>query len=155
MGVGSCRQVGVVTDPVVLVDNYLQLCEDRDVEAAAAYLCPSARIQFPAGESYASLAELVAAPKPYRWVRKMRDRFFVGAEGDATIVTSIGRLFGEWLDGTPFRDIRYIDVFTVRGGFIAEQLVWNDLCESGFRLPLSSDPTLTATPSTSATPSSH
>ena len=140
-----------MTDPVALVDRYLQLCEDREVEAAAAHLSQSIRIQFPAGEVYGSLGELVAAPKPYAWVRKRRDRFAVGAEGDATVVTSIGRLYGEKLDGTRFEDIRYVDVFVVRDGLIVEQLVWNDLSENGFRAPVPAGPAPTAGPGTDGT----
>jgi hypothetical protein len=140
-----------VTDPVALVDRYLQLCEDREVEAASAHLSPSVRIQFPAGQVYGSLGELVAAPKSYTWVRKMRDRLAVGTEGDATVVTSIGRLYGEKLDGTPFEDIRYVDVFVVRDGLIVEQLVWNDLSENGFRVPVPAGSTSTAGPGTDRT----
>ena len=142
-----------MTDPVALVDQYLQLCEDRDIEAAARHLAPTVRIQFPAGEEYGSLAELVAAPKSYTWVRKLRDRYAVGADGDTTVVTSIGRLYGERLDGTPFEDIRYVDVFVVRDGLISEQLVWNDLSESGVTVPVSAAPVASEASGTdSATP---
>ncbi len=140
-----------MNDAAALVDRYLQLCEDREVEAAVAHLAPSVRIQFPAGEVYGSLAELVAAPKSYTWVRKNRDRFAVGTEGDSTVVTSIGRLYGERLDGTTFEDIRYVDVFVVRNGLIVEQLVWNDLSEYGFRVPVLAAPPPTAPPATDGT----
>jgi hypothetical protein len=46
-------------------------------------------------------------------------------------VTSIGTLYGENLAGTPFEGIRYVDVFVIENGLITEQMVWNDLCESG------------------------
>lgn len=142
-----------MTDPVALVDRYLQLCEDREVEAAAGHLAPTVRIQFPAGKVYGSLAELVAAPKSYTWIRKIRDRYAVGTDGDTTVVTSIGRLYGERLDGTPFEDIRYVDVFVLRDGLISEQLVWNDLSESGFTVPVSRAPAPNETTGTdSATP---
>ena len=51
-----------MTDPVAVVYRYLQLCEDRELEAAAGHLSPFVRIQFPAGQVYGSLRELVAAP---------------------------------------------------------------------------------------------
>lgn len=124
-----------MTGAADLVDQYLQLCEDRDVEAATAHLSPSVRIEFPGGKVYRSLRELVAVPKSYKWVRKLRDRYAVGTEGDATVVTSIGRLYGQRIDGTTFEDIRYVDVFVIRDNLIVEQLVWNDLCENGFRVP--------------------
>ncbi|MBC9734629.1 nuclear transport factor 2 family protein [Nocardioides marmotae] len=120
-----------MTDPARLVDTYLQHCEDRELDAASRFLGPGARLQFPGGATYSSLQEMVGSPKAYTWVRKHRDRFVVSVEGDLTTVVSIGRLYGERLDGTPFEDIRYVDVFGLRDGLIVEQLVWNDLPEAG------------------------
>ena len=120
-----------MTDPALLVDSYLQLCEDRDLDAASRYLAPDVRLQFPGGATYSSLREMVASPKAYTWVRKHRDRYVVSVEDDLTTVVSIGRLYGKRLDGTPFDDIRYVDVFTLREGHIVEQLVWNDLSQAG------------------------
>lgn len=118
-------------DPIAVVDAYLQLCEDRELDAAAVHLSPAAVLQFPGGAEYGTLAEMIAAPKAYKWVRKHRDRYAVGRDGERTVVTSIGRLYGERLDGERFDDIRYIDVFVLRDGLIEEQLVWNDLCLAG------------------------
>lgn len=118
--------------PADIVDQYLQLCEDRQVAAAAKYLADGARLEFPGGALYRSLEELVEAPKAYRWVRKNRDRYVVGQESGRTVVTSMGRLYGERLDGSPFEGIRYVDVFVFDGDHIAEQIVWNDLSEHGF-----------------------
>jgi hypothetical protein len=120
-------------DPAEIVDRYLQLCEDRDLEAAAEYLSPGVRLQFPGGTEYRSLAEMVAdSGGRYRWVRKHRDRFAVGRLGDRTTVTSIGTLYGSRLDGRPFEGVRYVDVFVLDDdGLIVEQLVWNDLAVAG------------------------
>lgn len=120
-----------MTGPADLVDAYLQCCEDRDLVAAAAFLAPEVRLQFPGGVTYTSLQEMVAAPKAYTWVRKQRDRYVVAAGAELTTVLSIGRLYGERLDATRFADVRYVDVFTLRAGRIVEQLVWNDLPEAG------------------------
>jgi hypothetical protein len=116
-----------------LVDAYLQACEDRDLNAAGQYLAPGAVLQFPGGVEYQSLSDLVDAPKLYAWVRKHRDRYAVATEADRTTVTSTGRLYGEWLDGTRFEGIRYVDVFVVQDELITSQLVWNDLREPGSR----------------------
>jgi hypothetical protein len=124
-----------VTDPVALVDGYLQSAEDRDLESAARMLADPARIEFPGGRTFTSLADLVAEPKPYEWVRKHRDRYIVGADGDHTVVTSIGRLYGVGLDGQAFEDVRYVDVFWIKDDVIVQQLVWNDLSHAGIRLP--------------------
>lgn len=119
--------------PAELVDTYLQLCEDRDLETAARYLAPDVRLEFPGGEVFGSLADLVAASGgKYRWVRKRRTRFAVGETDGEVTVTSIGTLYGEALDGSPFEGIRYVDFFVVGAdGLIREQLVWNDLAITG------------------------
>jgi hypothetical protein len=40
-----------------------------------------------------------------------------------------GTLYGEWPDGTPFDENRYVDRFVVRGGKIVQMDVWNDSAE--------------------------
>jgi hypothetical protein len=119
--------------PAQLVDSYLQLCEDRDLDAASRHLAPGLRLQFPGGKEFSSLAEMAAGSAgTYRWVRKRRDRFAVGTLDNCTSVTSIGTLYGERLDGTPFEGVRYVDVFVLdTQGLITEQLVWNDLAILG------------------------
>lgn len=124
-----------MTEPAAIVDAYLQHCEDRELDAASRFLAPDVRMQFPGGVEHTALADMVATPKPYAWVRKHRDRFLVGAPtGDSTTVVSLGRLYGERLDGTAFDDVRYADVFILRDGLIVEQLVYNDLSVAGIAL---------------------
>lgn len=119
------------------IDTYLQLCEDRELQAAADYLADGVQLIFPGNRTYASLQEMAQASKGrYAWVRKHRTDYSVGEHNAADgtteqVVTSIGTLYGENLDGTPFEGIRYIDVFTLRDGRIIRQEVWNDLAESG------------------------
>ncbi|SCL20892.1 hypothetical protein GA0074692_1018 [Micromonospora pallida] len=117
-----------LTQPASLVDHYLQLCEDRQLDRAGRLLAPGARLVFPGGRHFGSLDEMVAASTgTYRWVRKHRDRYLVGTDGDDIAVTSLGRLYGQWPDGTAFDGIRYADVFRVRDRLIVEQHVFNDL----------------------------
>lgn len=119
------------------IDTYLQLCEDRELDQASDYLADGVELIFPGNRSYASLQEMAQASKGrYAWVKKHRTDYAVGERTapDGTteqVVTSIGTLYGEKLDGTPFEGIRYIDVFTVRNGRIVRQEVWNDLAETG------------------------
>lgn len=119
------------------IDTYLQLCEDRELDQASDYLADGVELIFPGNRSYASLQEMAQASKGrYAWVKKHRTDYSVGERTapDGTteqVVTSIGTLYGEKLDGTPFEGIRYIDVFTVRNGRIVRQEVWNDLAETG------------------------
>lgn len=124
-------------DIVKMIDEYLQFNEDRNLEEASKFLAPNVVLEFPAKVTYGSLQELVANAKGrYQWVRKHRDRYFVGQDGDTTTVTSIGRLYGVDLNGEPFEDIRYVDVFVIKDGKITEQIVWNDLAETGVVTPL-------------------
>ncbi|MEU1602954.1 nuclear transport factor 2 family protein [Micromonospora matsumotoense] len=118
-------------EPARLVDHYLQLCEDRELDRAGRLLAPEVRIVFPGGRVFHNLDELVAgATGTYRWVRKHRDRYLVGTDGDAVSVVSLGRLYGQWPDGAGFDDIRYADVFVLRNGLIVEQHVYNDLADT-------------------------
>ncbi|ROO88284.1 SnoaL-like protein [Actinocorallia herbida] len=124
--------------PAALVDRYLQLCEDRALDEATALLAPGARIVFPGGRVHTSLHQMAgAASGHYTWVRKHRERYFEGTGADgAVVVTSLGSLYGEDLDGAPFSGIRYADVFVLRDGLIVEQNVFNDLPEAGIiRIP--------------------
>ena len=129
------------TSPSQVIDQYLQLCEDRQLDEASAYLAEDVEIIFPGNRTYANLQEMAQASKGrYAWVRKHRTDYSVGertaADGSTEqVVTSIGTLYGEKLDGTPFEGIRYIDVFTIRDGRIIRQEVWNDLAETGIVQP--------------------
>ena len=118
------------------IDDYLQMCEDRKLAEAQAFLAEDVEFIFPGDRRYRSLQEVVDASKSrYAWVRKNRKQYAVAEEqvaGQHTYtITSIGTLYGEQLDGTAFDGIRYIDVFTVHNGLILRQEVWNDLAEAG------------------------
>lgn len=115
-----------------LVDAYLQLCEDREIDKASAFLDPEIRIEFPGNRVHRSLHELFsAAVSDYTWVRKRRTRYFEGVSGNDAVVVSMGGLYGVDLEGHPFDNVRYIDTFVIRDGLIREQLVWNDLAKEG------------------------
>ena len=63
----------------------------------------------------------------YRRVEKVFERIDEFVASDGVVVYNYGTLRGEWLDGTTFEGIRYIDRFLIRDGRIADQKVWNDL----------------------------
>jgi hypothetical protein len=115
-----------------LVRNFLGAMEARDLAAARAMLAPGFAMTFPGGARFATLEELIAWARPrYQWVRKRYERFdeAPGADEEERIVYCYGTLHGVWPDGTAFEGIRFIDRFAVRGGLLADQLVWNDLAE--------------------------
>ncbi|MFJ6567721.1 nuclear transport factor 2 family protein [Streptomyces sp. NPDC091292] len=128
--------------PATMVDRYLQLCEDRDLDEAGKLLAPAARLVFPGGAAYGSLPDMVAGQRGrYQWVRKRRDRYFDGSTPDGLVtVTSLGTLYGQDRDGEPFEGIRYADVFVLRDGLIAEQHIYNDLAETGISAPAGGRP---------------
>jgi hypothetical protein len=101
-----------------------------DPDAAAAYMKPGTIITFTGGREF----DHPRGPtgfnaQRYRWVKKKMDRFDVCPGKDETVVYSIGTLYGEWIDGTPFEGNRYVDRFVVQGGQIVKMDVWNDSAE--------------------------
>ena len=119
-------------DAAALIDRLLQLNEDRKLDEVQAMLAPGCKIEFPGGQRFANMAEMVENAKSrYTWVKKHRERYFVGVNGDQQTVTSVGTLYGVNLAGEEFSGVRYVDVFVIEDGLITEQMVWNDFCESG------------------------
>lgn len=118
-------------DPVTLVRDFLAVMEARDLDQARSFLADSFVMHFPAQPPMHSLEELVAWSAPrYRFVRKSYDGFDVGATEAATVVYAFGTLAGEWLDGTAFAGIRFVDRFEIVDGRFARQDVWNDMAET-------------------------
>ena len=119
-------------DAAAMIDKFLQLNEDRKLEEAQAMMAKGCQIEFPGARRCENLAEMVANAKGrYNWVRKHRERYFVGVNGSQTTVTSLGTLYGENLSGKAFEGVRYVDVFIIENGLIVEQMVWNDFAELG------------------------
>jgi hypothetical protein len=101
-----------------------------DPDAAAAYMAPGTVITFTGGREF----DHPRGPtgfnaRRYRWVKKKMGRFDVCPGDGETVVYSVGTLYGEWKDGTPFEGNRYVDRFVVRSGKITRMDVWNDSAE--------------------------
>lgn len=118
---------------VATIESYLAAIGRGDLTAANGHLAPGARLVFPGGRIYPNLDALAkAAGSRYRWIDKHRDRYDTAIRQDGGItVISLGRLFGENLQGVAFDGVRYIDVFTLRDNLVHEQIVFNDLGETG------------------------
>lgn len=113
-----------------IVRRYLELSMVPDPDAAATYMKPGTIITFTGGREFDTPRGPTAFNKHrYRWVKKRMDRFDVCPGKDETVVYSLGTLYGEWPDGTPFEGNRYVDRFVVRGGRIVKMDVWNDSAE--------------------------
>ena len=98
-----------------IVEAYLTASMIPDPDAAAAYMKPGTIITFTGGREF----DHPRGPtgfnaRRYRWVKKKMDRFDVCPGADETVVYSIGTLYGEWIDGTPFEGNRYVDRFVVQ-----------------------------------------
>lgn len=111
-----------------LVWDFLTLFAERRYADANAYLAPGCAMLFPGGVVFTDCRELPKrANATYRWVKKAFARVDEFEAADGTVVYNHGTLYGEWADGTPFADVRYIDRFLIRDGRIVDQQVWNDL----------------------------
>ena len=118
------------SQPIDLVRSYLATMERRDLAAAQAMLAPGFVMIFPGGKRFSRLDELVDwAKQRYRSALKEYERFDVVPTPEGGVVYCSGTLRGELLDGTPYSGVRFIDRFTVAGGKLADQMVWNDMAE--------------------------
>jgi len=112
------------------VRAFLEASMVPDPDTAQRYIAPELAITFTGGRKYSHPRETAAFNAGrYKWVKKKMERFDVVPGADETIVYSLGTLYGEWPDGTPFEGNRYVDRFVVRGGRIVQMDVWNDSAE--------------------------
>lgn len=117
-------------DAARLVREFLGHMEARDLNAASAMMANTFTMTFPGGVTMNTLEELIAWAKPrYGFVRKTYERFDTASGDDGPTVYCYGTLSGEWLDGTAFEGIRFIDRFETAGGKLTRQDVWNDMGE--------------------------
>lgn len=113
-----------------IVRVYLETHMIPDPEAAARYVAPNFELTFTGGRKFDTPTGATGFnARRYKWVKKKMERFETVPGEDETIVYSLGTLYGEWPDGTPFEGNRYIDRFVVRDGLIVSQDVWNDSAE--------------------------
>lgn len=118
--------------PAEIVEAYLTAHMIPDPDTARSFTAPAFEITFTGGRRMKDPAEASAFNKRrYKWVKKHFERLETVAGGtpEETVVYSLGTLYGEWPDGTPFSGNRYIDRFVVTHGKIVQQSVWNDSAE--------------------------
>jgi hypothetical protein len=119
-------------NPAAVVDEFLRLVMIPDPVAASRHVSPDLRIRFTGGRAMRAPAECTAFnASRYRWVKKRIEATETVAGGSpaATVVYSLGTLYGEWPDGTPFEGNRYVDRYVVSHGLITQMDVWNDSAE--------------------------
>ena len=129
------------THPAIKVaKDFLATMEARNLDQAESYLDANIKMIYPGNATFSDLAGLAAWAKDrYRFVKKSFDGFDAvqssnsapnsadGSTDGSTIVYCFGTLYGEWLDGSPFSNIRFIDRFDIRSGKITCHQVWNDI----------------------------
>ncbi|MSO98948.1 MAG: nuclear transport factor 2 family protein [Rhodospirillaceae bacterium] len=113
-----------------IVVSFLKTLEARDLPKAQSFLAPGMVMTFPSNKKLRSLEELIAWSKGrYKFLRKTFERFDEFTRDGVTTVYCAGYLNGEWLDGSPVTNIRFLDRFEIKDGKIIDQQVWNDLAE--------------------------
>ena len=119
-----------------IVTEFLRLIMIPDPAAASRYTAPGLKIVFTGEREMREPADCAKFnASRYKWVQKRIERTEVvqstplEAERGETIVYSLGTLYGEWPDGTPFEGNRYVDRYVVTHGLITQMDVWNDSAE--------------------------
>lgn len=121
-----------ITDPAAVVDEFLRLVMIPDPVSASRYTAADIRIRFTGNRPMTQPGDTSAFnAKRYAWVKKKIERTEVVAGGtpEATVVYSLGTLYGAWPDGEAFEGNRYVDRYVVRHGLITQMDVWNDSAE--------------------------
>jgi hypothetical protein len=119
-----------------IVNEFLRLIMLPDPVAASQYTASDLRILFTGGRAMSAPADCTRFnASRYKWVKKRIERTdSVLASDEETqrsesVVYSIGTLYGEWPDGTPFEGNRYVDRYVLKNGLITHMDVWNDSAE--------------------------
>ena len=119
-----------------IVNEFLRLIMIPDPVAASQYTAADMQILFTGKRAMRAPAECTKFnASRYKWVKKRIERTETVLASDEssklgdTIVYSLGTLYGEWPDGTPFEGNRYVDRYVVRNGLITHMDVWNDSAE--------------------------
>ncbi len=119
-----------------VVNEFLRLIMLPDPVAASRFTAPGMKILFTGGRAMSAPADCTKFnASRYKWVKKRIERTETvipgsnGAAPDEAVVYSLGTLYGEWPDGTPFEGNRYVDRYVVRQGLITHMDVWNDSAE--------------------------
>jgi ketosteroid isomerase-like protein len=127
---GATRGRNEILAAAEIVERFLEALMIPDPVTAARYTSPDLAITFTGGRKYRQPSETAAFnARRYRWVKKRLERSDVVPGQGETIVYNLGTLYGEWPDGTPFEDNRYVDRFVVQDGRIVRMDVWNDSAE--------------------------
>jgi hypothetical protein len=119
-------------EPGALIDEYLRILMIPDPAGVRHFVSPELKIRFTGNRPMTQPGDTSAFnAKRYAWVKKKIDKteLVAGGTPEETVVYSLGTLYGQWPDGTPFEGNRYVDRYVIRHGLICEMDVWNDSAE--------------------------
>ncbi|WP_426415299.1 nuclear transport factor 2 family protein [Aestuariirhabdus sp. LZHN29] len=112
------------------IKAFLEASMKPDPELAATFMAPDVKITFTGGRLMENAYAITAFNGGrYKWVKKALGQFDASLNEGYVTVYSNGTLYGEWLDGRPFANNRYLDRFDIRDGKITRMDVWNDSAE--------------------------
>ena len=122
--------------PAEIVNEFLRLIMIPDPASASRFTASEMQIVFTGKRPMRAPAECTQFNQArYKWVKKRIERTETvqtdeqTASTEGVVVYSLGTLYGEWPDGTPFEGNRYVDRYVVRDGLITHMDVWNDSAE--------------------------
>jgi uncharacterized protein (DUF4415 family) len=119
------------TPPAKLVVQFLSAMEERDLATARSYLAADFSMIFPGGVVFTKLEQLIEWAKPrYQSIQKTYEKFDEAFDKDGAVVYCFGSLSGQWLDGSSFEGIRFVDRFRIVDEKLTSQRVWNDMAEA-------------------------
>ncbi len=111
-----------------IIRSFLTAMEDRDLELAKTFLADHFKMTFPGNTSLSTLEDLIAwAQTRYKFVKKDIEDISLSFNELITTGYCHGTLYGEWIDGKTFENIRFIDRFEITPDGITKQDVWNDM----------------------------
>jgi phenylpyruvate tautomerase PptA (4-oxalocrotonate tautomerase family) len=111
-----------------IISKYLKAMEERDIQLAKSFLNSEFLIKCPGGLIFYSLEDFIEWAKTrYKSIMKDIETIDLSFNGAETFVYCHGTLKGEWLDGSSFVNVRFIDKFHIRESRIVQQEIWNDL----------------------------
>jgi len=119
-----------LNEAVEIVNQFLEASMEPNPTLAATFMDDRVKITFTGRREMANAQQITEFNKSrYEWVKKSIKQTDAVQKEDHCIVYSIGFLYGEWKDGTPFNGNRYTDRFEVRQGKITKMDVLNDSAE--------------------------
>ena len=111
-----------------IISKYLKAMEERDINLAKSFLNSEILIKCPGGSNFHTLEDFIEWAKTrYKSIKKDIETIDLSFSGTETFAYCHGTLNGEWLDGSSFVNVRFIDKFQLRESKIFKQEIWNDL----------------------------